>query len=156
MYRSVMGVELLSERERECLRLLLRPMRAKEIARALDLSIHTVNDHLKSARGKLGAGDSLTAALMLREAEAGSPQNLGPTESGWPDRARFGHVNDTEVINGGSAILPFAVKGRPWNGLSLRWRIVWPLVLLGVIALAAGVLLGGIAALSQLAVSLTR
>lgn len=154
-----MGVELLTERERECLRLLLGPMRAKEIARTLDLSPHTVHDHLKSARRKLGAGDSLSAAQMLRDHENGHPQDLGspaPNESGWFGYGDSSHSRGTEVIYGGSAILPFAVKGRPWNDLSVRWRVVWPLVLLGVIALGAGVLLGGIAALSQLAVSLVR
>ncbi len=151
-----MGVELLSERERECLRLLLSPMRAKEIARALDLSVHTVNDHLKSARGKLSAGDSLTAGQILREYEKAHPQSFGAIESGWPDSAIPSQHGETEVINSGLAYLPFAVEGRPWNSLSVRWRIVWPLALLGVVALSAGVLLGGISALSQLAVSLVR
>jgi len=150
-----MGVELLSERERDCLRLLLEPMGAKEIAQALNISVHTVNDHLKSARGKLGASDSRSAARMLRDHEGAHPQNLGVKESGWADRIDRYQDSSTGVVDGGTPMLPFASAGRPWNGMSLRWRVVWPIILTGVLALGMGGLLGGIAALSQLAVSLT-
>jgi DNA-binding CsgD family transcriptional regulator len=64
-----MNLHSLTDREKECLRLLLHPMKAKDIARATGLSIHTVNEHLKSARRKLGTTDSLTAAKILRERE---------------------------------------------------------------------------------------
>lgn len=118
------------------------------------LSVHTVHDHLKSARRKLDAGDSLTAAHMLRTHETPSPQNLGPTESGWSDTSAPRHDGDAEVEKSGSTILPFALKGRPWNDLSLRWRIVWPLLLVGVIALGAGALVSGATVLTQLVLSL--
>ncbi|HBI20131.1 helix-turn-helix transcriptional regulator [Sandaracinobacter neustonicus] len=152
-----MRVDLLSERERECLRLLLHPMRAKEIARALGLSVHTVHDHLKSARRKLDAGDSLSAAQILRAYEAGhSPQSVGITVSGWPDPVLPSHQGDTEVVAARTSVLPFSVKGRPWNDLSLRWRIVWPLLLLAALAAGAGVLISGIAAVSHFALLLNR
>src|SRR3546814_15585907 len=56
-------------REKECLRLLLTPMRAKEVARTTGLSVNTVNEHLKSARRKLGTSDSWSAAQLLRSDE---------------------------------------------------------------------------------------
>ena len=68
-----MNLHSLTDREKECLRLLLHPMKAKDIARATGLSIHTVNEHLKSARRKLGTTDSLTAAKILR-ARDGPPE----------------------------------------------------------------------------------
>lgn len=151
-----MRVDLLSERERECLRLLARPMRAKDIARALDLSVYTVQDHLKSARRKLGVGDSMTAALMLRDHETGPPENVGTTESGWSDTGEAGDEAPAERTNVWTNSLPFPVRGRPWNDLSLRWRIVWPLLLMGIIALGVGILVGGIAALSQLVLSFSE
>ncbi|WP_045318705.1 MULTISPECIES: response regulator transcription factor [Brevundimonas] len=151
-----MRVDLLSERERECLRLLARPMRAKEIARTLDLSVYTVHDHLKSARRKLGVGDSMTAAMMLREHETGPPESVGTTESGWSDGGKARHQEPAERSNGWADNLPFPVRGRPWNDMSLGWRILWPLLLMGFLAMGVGILVGGIAALSQLALSFSE
>lgn len=149
-----MGVDLLTERERECLRLLLHPMRAKDIARTTGLSVHTVHDHLKSARRKLKATDSLSAAYILRDHEADPPKNSGATESGWRAADTRLHEGAAEVETSGSTIRPFAPRGRPWNDLNLRWRIVWPLLLLGLIALGAGALVAGASALTQLVLTL--
>jgi biotin operon repressor len=49
------GLDRLTERERECLRLVDRHMSSKEIARELGLSKHTVDWHLDKARRRLGA-----------------------------------------------------------------------------------------------------
>ena len=57
-----MSIDLLTKREKECLRLLLVPMRAKEIADTTGLSVHTVNEQLKSARRTLGTTDNLSVA----------------------------------------------------------------------------------------------
>jgi DNA-binding CsgD family transcriptional regulator len=46
---------ILSEREKEALRLLLVGHDAKSIANLLGLSVHTVNDRLRDARRKMGA-----------------------------------------------------------------------------------------------------
>ena len=45
---------VLSEREKEALRLLLVGHDAKSIATMLGLSVHTINDRLRDARRKLG------------------------------------------------------------------------------------------------------
>ena len=151
-----MRVDQLTEREKECLRLVLLPMRAKQIARATGLSVHTVNDHLRSARLKLDTTDSVTAAQILRAHEGHPPRGLGPTESGWREPPEVIHAGDTEVARAWSDTLPLPWKDRPWNDLSLRWRIVGPILLLGLVALGTGILVGGIAALSQLALLLVR
>lgn len=62
-------VHTLSEREKETLRLLLKGHDAKSAARALGLSVHTVNERLREARRKLGVGSSREAARLLAEAE---------------------------------------------------------------------------------------
>ena len=59
----------LNQRQRECLRLVYRNLEAKEIARELGLSPHTVVEHLRDARRVLGASRSMPAARMLVEYE---------------------------------------------------------------------------------------
>jgi DNA-binding CsgD family transcriptional regulator len=59
----------LNQRQRECLRLVYRNLEAKEIARELGLSPHTVVEHLRDARRILGASRSMHAARMLAEHE---------------------------------------------------------------------------------------
>jgi TonB family protein len=78
------GVESLSDRERETLRLLGRGHDAKSIASALDLSVHTVNERLRDVRRKLGVSSSREAARLLLAHETASepPENGGPKEIG--------------------------------------------------------------------------
>lgn len=67
------GLENLTEKEKQTLRLLLAGHDAKSMARQLELSIHTVNERLRDARRKLGASSSREAARLLREQEGGAP-----------------------------------------------------------------------------------
>jgi DNA-binding CsgD family transcriptional regulator len=69
------GIHALSEKEKEALRLLLGGHDAKSMARALGLSVHTVNERLRDARRKLSVSSSKAAARLLREVEG--PQMLG-------------------------------------------------------------------------------
>jgi DNA-binding CsgD family transcriptional regulator len=64
-------VSRLSEREREVLRLLAQGHELKSIAASLGLSIHTINDRLREARGKLGVSSSRAAARLLASQESG-------------------------------------------------------------------------------------
>jgi DNA-binding CsgD family transcriptional regulator len=75
------GLEALSEREKETLRLLLAGHDAKSIARDRGLSVHTVNERLRDARRKLDVTSSREAARRLGEAERGTPDNLGDKQS---------------------------------------------------------------------------
>lgn len=156
-----MDHDSLTEREKECLRLLLHPMKAKDIARSTGLSVHTVNEHLKSARRKLGTTDSLTAAQMLRAAE-GTPKSSVTIESGSKaeansDQSRHAETSaENAVLVRVSSAFPLGTGGRPWNNLSLSWRLVWPILLLGVVALGGGSILAGASELSQLVIALSR
>lgn len=155
-----MMIDRLSDREKECLRLLLAPMRPKDIAHALNLSVHTVNGHLKQARRKLGATDSLSAARMLRAAEPPlkndgtniwvSDEAMSLLQQGEAD-ASFG-----TQVGRHSWRSPFARDGRPWNDLDLRWRIAWPLLLFFLVALGVSALSSGAASLSTMYLSLSR
>ncbi|WP_164468270.1 helix-turn-helix domain-containing protein [Caulobacter vibrioides] len=72
---QVENLDRLTERERECLRLVDRHMSSKEIARELGLSKHTVDWHLDKARRRLGAVDRYDAA---RRVFARARQGLAP------------------------------------------------------------------------------
>ena len=73
----------LTERERQCLRLIGRAMSHKEVARELDLSDATVKEYLANARRKLGASTTREAARAFLLAENGAaPAQKG----GMPER----------------------------------------------------------------------
>lgn len=76
------GVTALSEREKEALRLLIRGHDAKSIARELGLSVHTVNERLRDARGKLDVSSSREAARLLAEAEPADPNSFADKRLG--------------------------------------------------------------------------
>lgn len=63
------GIDALTDREKQTLRLIVRGHDAKSIARELDLSVHTINERLRDARRKLAASSSREAARMLLEVE---------------------------------------------------------------------------------------
>jgi TonB family protein len=67
----VSGLDRLTEREREALRLLARGHDAKSIAADLDLSVHTINERLREVRRKLGVSSSREAARLLLTHESG-------------------------------------------------------------------------------------
>jgi DNA-binding CsgD family transcriptional regulator len=153
-----MSVEKLSPREKECLRLMLQAMRPKDIARATGLSLHTINGHLKSARRKLGTNDSLTAARIFGAHEA--PPKIGGTSlSGSPPLLQAVEGNCTETTTEAGtrsprSTYPFSTRERPRNSLSVRWRLLWPILLLGLVALGAGMLVSGAASLSMVFLAL--
>ena len=70
------GIDDLSEKEREALRLLLAGHDAKSSARELGVTHHAINDRLRSARRKLGTSSSREAALALAEAEGTTPEPI--------------------------------------------------------------------------------
>jgi DNA-binding CsgD family transcriptional regulator len=64
------GIENLTERQKQVLRLIARHQQAKEIARALNIAVPTVKDHVSVARRHLGVSSSRKAALILADYEA--------------------------------------------------------------------------------------
>lgn len=71
------GLQALTEKEKETLRLLVDGHDAKSMARHLGLSVHTINERLRDARRKMSASSSREAARQLREIEGRTPKNLG-------------------------------------------------------------------------------
>lgn len=70
------GLQALTEKEKETLRLLVDGHDAKSMARHLGLSVHTINERLRDARRKMSASSSREAARLLREIERETPQFL--------------------------------------------------------------------------------
>lgn len=88
---TVGGVQKLSPRQKEILRLLLRGFDAKSAARELGISVHTVNEHLREARRHLEVSTSREAARVFGQAESTplkflEPETLGV---GHPVSSRF-------------------------------------------------------------------
>lgn len=76
------GIEALTEKEKQTLRLLLRGHDAKSSARELGLSVHTVNERLRDARRKLGVTSSREAARLLLVDEGDTPERFGDKDLG--------------------------------------------------------------------------
>lgn len=72
------GIERLTERQKEALRLLFNGHDAKSAAARLGISVHTVNQHLGEARKHLGVSSSRSAARLLAQSEGSIPKNEGP------------------------------------------------------------------------------
>src|SRR6187551_240318 len=66
-------VERLTDKQRECLRMVYRHMETKEIARVLGLSPDGVTQRIKAAMKTLGVDRRRDAALILAEAEGLAP-----------------------------------------------------------------------------------
>src|SRR3954471_11168595 len=97
--------ETLTERERQCLRLVFERLRPKEIGRELGISHHTVNGHLQQAMRKLGATSSLEAARLWRGApaalegarlcHAADRQSAPEKITGYPFGVEFSHISSS-------------------------------------------------------------
>ncbi len=71
------ALQILTEREKQTLRLMGRGHDAKSMARSLGLSVHTVNERLREARRKLSVSSSREAARLLLDSETTTPDSLG-------------------------------------------------------------------------------
>ena len=92
--RATHGLDALTEKEKQTLRLIVRGHDAKSVARDLDLSVHTINERLRDARRKLAVSSSREAARLLFAAENKLPRrppNLRRTlKSGMPSPSHRG------------------------------------------------------------------
>jgi len=120
------GIESLTDGQKQCLRLVFQHMQSKEIARALGISVATVNQRIDGARAKLGNVSRVAAALALAAAEGASVPDpilydrtqLAPTAS---------DVEPSASIDAGSAtarFLPWPVSVGAVNDYSPARRLV--------------------------------
>ena len=118
------AVGALTEKEKEALRLLLAGHDAKSSARELDISVHTLNDRLRSARRKLDVTSSREAARVLGEAENLVPKTLVHKPLGVSD-------------SGGLAADESTADHEQRDNPSAVWRHKGALIMTSVIAIAA-------------------
>jgi DNA-binding CsgD family transcriptional regulator len=163
----------LTEKQRECLRLVYAHLSSKEIAPRLGVEPGTVDQYIKAAMRILGVADRRAAALMLAEHEtkAGQPLVYQPLDialvgdpamfglsTGGQRKATFGetvredravfHVHPTPSLE--SLKLPLPIRDGKPSDLSPLWRLGWIFLLILLIALAFGLFITGFEALSRL------
>lgn len=170
------NVDKLSERQRDCLRLVLRHMQSKEIGRELGISPFTVDNHLKAAIQALGVNSRIEAALILAESEESGPSQrlasqpamvapppispiMGPSINEDDRRhpeplARVVREEQVPFTFHPTASpgwkWPVPTAGRRSNDLTMRQRLIW-IVILGLLSiLAFGAVPGGLYALSRM------
>lgn len=114
------GLDALTDKEKQALRLIVRGYDAKSAASELGLSVHTVNERLRDARRKLAVSSSREAARMLAQAESGFPKSLADKKLG----EAFAPV-----------IVPSA--GQPKRGRALAWLAGGMIVMSLVVAMFA-------------------
>ncbi|SDC45868.1 DNA-binding transcriptional regulator, CsgD family [Sphingomonas sp. YR710] len=171
------SVAKLSEGQRACLRMVLMHMSSKDIARALDISPHTVDQRLRVAIQTLGAANRFEAARMLAQHERPelyqSPLYQAPHVAQPPIMARdmpiaqqeqrhfeqgFGDaVREEQVAFRANAWpvqqsfrLPLPTAGGARNDLGYVSRLGWIAAIAVGTALSFGMLLAGLDALSRL------
>ncbi|MGB3739406.1 MAG: LuxR C-terminal-related transcriptional regulator, partial [Pontixanthobacter sp.] len=88
------GLDALTAKEKEALRLMVRGHDAKSMASQLDLSVHTINDRLRAARRKMQVTSSREAARLLFEDETEGPQNHVHHGLGGAGAADGGNIPD--------------------------------------------------------------
>ncbi len=69
--RSIPGLALLTDGQRDCLRLVYNHMTSKDIARILNVSPHTVDMRLRTAMRTLNVTNRIEAARLLVQEESG-------------------------------------------------------------------------------------
>lgn len=167
-----MGAEALSklsEGQRQCLRLVLAHKSSKDIARALGISSHTVDQRLKVAMKTLGASTRVEAAQRHAELEAqyqplvyqspdiartGAPPTIGASADA--PGALADAVAEQRAVYQVDAPLsralqaPVPIKGRSPSELGTWQRIGWIVVIMLAIALIFGVFVAGLEGLSRL------
>ena len=95
-----LNLDLLTEQERDLLRLLAQGHTAKTIAHSRGLSVNVVNERLRSARRKTGAVSSRELARLVAEPPWSEPQENRNKFIGVDDRASGDHGSHPRPANG--------------------------------------------------------
>ena len=169
-------IERLTDKQRECLRMVHRHMETKEIARVLGLSPDAVTQRIKTAMKTLGVDRRRDAALILAEAEglvpyprqvypsrdiaiAPEPGTIAPPSDGGLHESAFEGRGVMEEQAGFTLLLPSRPRGLqmplPFRGSrpsDLDWlrRLGWIIGIMFVTALVFGMFLAGLESLSRM------
>src|ERR1700709_2781317 len=160
-------VKRLTDKQRECLRMVCRHMETKEIARVLELSPDAVTQRIKTAMKTLGVDRRRDAARILAEAEglvpyprevypsrdiesAPEPAMLASSTEGGRQygATRVGAMREEQsVFEAAPSLrsrgfqLPLPIRGGRPNDLNSLHRLGWILAVMLMIAFMFGVFL---------------
>ena len=162
----------LTDSQRAYLRLVLAHRSSKEIAQQFEISAHTVDKRIKEAMRILGVRTRIEAARILSVAEALPERRaLGPqtpdlalADVSTPDVQSAGgggvgggfvayderRMAGLRLQDGDGLPLPLPLFARPSRKLTLWQRAGWMIGLIIALALATGILLSGLMAVSVL------
>jgi len=172
----------LTNNQRAYLRLVLAHRSSKEIAQIFDISAHTVDKRIKEAMRVLGVSSRIEAAKILGSVEDQyPPPKLGAQSSdlALPSDFHARATLGTDGDNGNAArphiamredaleygtpprarpriALPYPLFTHPDHNLSILQRAGWMIGLIIGLALATGIMLSGLSALSALLMSLRQ
>ena len=142
-------IERLTDRQKDCLRLVARGFTSKEIGRLLDLSPSTVDNHITMAVQLLGAPSRGAAARALAGLEVGQYLPSQPPELAEDSNSALNSpkVEATAQASFGQrlfALPPMGGKKNDLDGTSRTLRILQVAVLAAASAIALTILISGL------------
>lgn len=166
-------LDRLTDKQRECLRLVYAHMSSKEIAPLLGVEPGTVDQYIKAAMRTLGVCDRRAAARMLAEQEerivqplvyqpldiavVGNPAMFGASTEGRREAQSGGAMREERALfeafpaeQPNALPLPLPIRGGTPSDLSKVKRLGWIFGLILLIALTFGFFVTGFEALSRL------
>lgn len=166
-------LDRLTDKQRECLRLVYAHMSSKEIAPLLGVEPGTVDQYVKAAMRILGVSDRRAAARMLAEQEdrtvqplvyqpldiavVGDPAMLGASTEGRREAQSGGAMREERAVfevlpspSPDTLKLPLPIRGGRPSDLSTAKRLGWIFGLILLIALTFAFFVTGFEALTRL------
>jgi DNA-binding CsgD family transcriptional regulator len=163
----------LTDKQRECLRLVYAHLSSKEIAPKLGVEPGTVDQYIKAAMRVLGVCDRRAAARMLAEHEdrivqplvyqpldiavVGDPVMFGASTEGRREAVSGGAMQEERAVfevlptpSPDQLSIPLPIRGGTPSDLSTVKRLGWIFGLILLIALTFGFFVTGFEALSRL------
>ncbi|MEN3749147.1 helix-turn-helix transcriptional regulator [Sphingomonas sp. HF-S3] len=140
----------LTERERDCLRLVSRGRSSKEIGAELGISHHTVDLHLRRAIRTLGASDRRDAARRLEAEEGGQIpyQQLSTQPQAIAEPPPITAISPPIRTDRQPRFrVPFLRQGRQYNDLTSAQRIGWTFAIAALMLIVIANFFNGLAAL---------
>lgn len=143
------SVERLTDRQKDCLRLVARGFTSKEIGRLLELSPSTVDNHVTAAVQQLGAANRGAAARALADLELGQklpsqPQHLAQSRQTAILATETGGTNWSRTALQLLDLPPVGGKRNDLDGTSRTLRILQVAVLATASVIALTILVSGL------------
>ena len=166
-------VARLSPGQLDCLLLVDQHLSSKEIAAALHISPHTVDQRIRQALSILGVERRTQAARVVAQYQEPyqrlihqSPYIPSDAQSGHPEAAVSHQIRHADrageaggagflteqrpALSWSSLQLPFATRSNPRNEMSVGQRLFWIVAIAIGAAFSAGMYLAGLESLSRL------